>query len=978
MKKQIGKRLLLDGILGAILLCLLAIFLIMGNSPLVLLQQDAGIDQAYLTKQGSDGSYYIVDQGHERVLHLTADGQYLWQINTPEGSNGTALYADDIAAAADGTTYVQVSDWDGMHIDRELILVYSARGQYLRTIEEAAYDCGTINKHSRFGLAVVGQTVNYLQAAENEICLVQCENGNSQSVRTYPHTDAVNRLADAVITEDALLLLEKNGTIVKLAGEESTVLYCAALETDVNRIPFRMCADTSSNIYFTDIRTRTVQKLTDDPGESIIAADETDTTTVQLGLDGVLLLSEPECLRIVTEGGSENVLSAWTYGAKSTRHRIGMIALMTAAGLLALYFAFRLFRLLTKLKFTAAQRTGILLMICVVIAVGLVCVKLVDGFRVTYREKIQEELEVTAYMVANLLDADDIENVNTAADFDSDSYKRLIERMQWAFSSDVDLYDQVYCNILRTDADSSAWAIAYFDQSIGTFYPLEEGEVEDTLRVVSTRRPVWDAGSSLVSGTFCNVRVPVFDSSGQVAGVVEVGTETMVLENMIANMIRQLLMTLSVLILLIWLAVSELMAYTGAEEKYRRCLADKGRTSGVLPGHLVRLLVFVMFLAYNMSASFLPVYILRSTDAFQFADKELMASLPITLNIFFIGTMALCCAGLLKKMSIRTLTVISAMFSMAGNLLIYCVPTYPCMLLGLTLDGIGMGLASNTVYVLLSRLRSEEERLDGFALYNAACISGINFGMMLGSILAANFSQHMVFACVAALWLVVVAVTVAVDRHTKDMLGTEEGEGDTPMKLGSFLRGKGILPFLVLIQNPYIIFNSFVYYFVPIFCDELGYGETTVSLLLMGYALFAVYLSGTITRFMDRAAGRRAMYIAFVLNIAAVVLFAWLQTMSALAAALGLMGLSASFGKTVQQNYFMELRAVKQYGEDRSIGLYNFTENIGESLGPTVFGKLIVCTPRSVAFTCFSGVIAACSALHFAVFGRKPHNEEET
>lgn len=977
MKSDSKKQVLRDGILGALLLCLLAFFLLTGAGGSVLLQQDAAIDQAYLTKQGADGSYYIVDQGHVRIVRLTGEGQYLWQINIPAGGHGTALYVDDISIAADGTVYVQVSDWDGMHIDRELILAYSANGQYLYTIEEAVYDCGAINKHSRFGLYAEGQTITYLQAAANGFHVVQHAKDASQTVYTQAHADAIDRIADAVFAGDALLLLEKNGAILRFAGEECTTLYSTAREAGVNRTPFRMCADDAGSIYFTDIRSRTVQKLTDKPDESITVAHDTDASTVQLGKNGVLLISEPEQLRIVAADGTENAFSEWTYSAGSTWYRIGMITLLVIALLLAAWFALRLLRLLAKVRFTAAQRTSILLMICVVIAVGLVCVKLIDGFRVTYREKLQEELEVTAYMVANLLDAEDIANVNTAADFDSDSYHHLVERMQWAFSADVDLYDQVYCNILRTGEDGSAWAIAYYDQSIGTYYPLDEGETEDTLRVISTQRPVWDAGSSLVSGTFCNVRVPVFGTNGQVAGVVEVGTETMVLENMIADMSRQLLMTLLVLILLIWLAVSELMAYTGAEEKYRKRLESDGKLAGILPGHLVRLLVFIMFVAYNMTSSFLPVYILRSTDAWSFADKELMASLPITLNIFFIGTMALCCAGLLKRMSIRTLTVISALFSMAGNLLIYCVPTYPCMLLGLALDGVGMGLVSNAVYVLISRLRSEEERLDGFAIYNAACISGINFGMMLGSILAANFTQHMVFACVAVLWLVVVAVTVAVDRHTKDMLGAAEEETGIPMRLGSFLKGKGVLAFLVLIQNPYIIFNSFVYYFVPIFCDELGQGETTVSLLLMGYALFAVYLSGPVTRFMDRAAGRKAMYVAFVLNIAAVVLFAWLQTLAALAAALMLMGLSASFGKTVQQNYFMELATVKQYGEDRAIGLYNFTENIGESLGPTVFGKLIVCTPRSVAFTCFSGIIAACSALHLAVSGRKQHQKEE-
>lgn len=952
--------------LAVLLLALVCGLWLMWSRCSSLLQRSTMIDQAFMVKQGSDDTLYIIDSGHERLLHLTKDGRFLWSADMPMGTSGTALYADDIAIAPDGTTYVQVSDWDGMHIDRELILVYGADGQRVDTISDNVYPCGSVNKHSRFGLTVSEKGVSYLQADDDGLTLFH---GDAPTAASIPYPDAAVRVSDACIRENDWLVLDKNGTIYTVTPEKREVLYSAAQDTAANRTPYRMTAGADGTIVFTDIRSRSIERVTENPAQTETLLTNTDAQTVSLDRSGQLLLAEPERI-LFSSSGDE--LTSWHWSNQAQGLRIGGLVMTIFAGLIVLYFLILGVKLLLRIHLSSTQRTSLLMMVCMVIAVSLVCVKLIDGFRNTYREKIQEELMVIAYMVSSQVNGDDIAQVNTAADFDGEHYQRLVERMHRAFDAEVPLYNQVYCNILRTDNQGNAWAIAYYDQSIGTYFPLEESEAEETLTVVQTRQPTWTESSSLVSGVFCYVKVPVFVSDGSISGVIEVGTETMVLENMISEISRQLLMTLLVLLLIIWLAMGELMSYSGAEASFRERRESSGPKSAILPGHLIRLLVFVMFAAYNLSASFLPVFTMRASAGWDFANPELMASLPITLNIFLIGTMALCCAGLLRKIRIRTLTVFSALFSMAGNLLIYLAPTYPCILLGLALDGIGVGLVSNAVYVLITRIHDEKERLSGLAIYNAACVSGINFGLMLGSLLASNFNQRMVFACAALLWLVVIGVTVAVDKLTGNMLGAEEEVGERgSLRLGGFLRSRGILAFLALVQNPYIIFNSFAYYFVPLFCDELGYSETVVSLLLMVYSLFAVYLSDTITQAVNKRAGRMAMYLALALNICAVVIFGYLQTMPALIGALVLLGLSASFGKSVQQNYFLELPAVKAYGEDRAFGLYNFTENIGESLGPVVFGKLAVFAPRALGFAGFGGIVAACSALHFVISGKR-------
>ena len=67
----------------------------------------------------------------------------------------------------------------------------------------------------------------------------------------------------------------------------------------------------------------------------------------------------------------------------------------------------------------------------------------------------------------------------------------------------------------------------------------------------------------------------------------------------------------------------------------------------------------------------------------------------------------------------------------------------------------------------------------------------------------------------------------------------------------------------------------------------------------------------------------------------------------------------------MQQTWFLKQKQVRRYGEDRAMGVYNFTENIGESLGPIVFARLMAHRPLLGAVSVFCGGITALGAGHF-------------
>jgi predicted MFS family arabinose efflux permease len=307
----------------------------------------------------------------------------------------------------------------------------------------------------------------------------------------------------------------------------------------------------------------------------------------------------------------------------------------------------------------------------------------------------------------------------------------------------------------------------------------------------------------------------------------------------------------------------------------------------------------------------------------------------------------------------------------------FLFPSYLAIFIGLSIDGVGVGLITNATYVLLTYIKDEVNQQWGFTVYNAAYLSGINFGMLLGSLLAVAIGQRSVFLIVASIWLCLMLIGNLMLRQLAGLLAGEAQESaeEAGISFGRFLFNKPVASFIVLVQNPYIVFNSFVFYFVPLFCGNMGYDETIVSILIMLYSEVAALTGDALTKRVTRALGNKGMYAAYLTNIAAVMVFALTRNMLGVVLALLMMGTAAAYGKTMQQTWFLKQKPVRRYGEDRAMGVYNFTENIGESLGPIVFARLMAQRPLLGAVSAFCGGVTALGAGHF-VLNRKELTEE--
>ncbi len=926
------------------------------------------ISYAYIGRT-SDGVRYVIDDGHARLLAFDESGQELFEIVDPSDDGESVLYIDDVFADGD-VVYLCASEWSGMLLSRELILSYDTRGDYLDTIHEITYDLdrNATNKHRIYGLHREGDTLVWAECDANAVrVLYQGLDGQtSPTLWTYSYKNAFNAVSDIVFEGGDPIILNKDGRIERyIRNADPQLIYTTTWKGEEERVPFRM-AIAGGEVYFTDIRAGSVQKVVAGRHGSQTVQEATDSQTVTFSENGEeMILAESEGL-LAKSGESETRYDSLRMARSLVSQHMTFFSCLVLFAIAALLALLRLISIFWGRFFESINVGPIIVVSVAFVVCSVVSYLLIDSFRGLYLGKISEQLQMTASQVASRITSEDLDGVNLAQDYDTESYEHLVQVMDQAMPLDVEFFHTTYCNILRLDdGGESGYAIAYRDQSVGTFFPLDEVETSEVREVYESGKAVWNEAVQDVSGTYVSIKSPIWGGVNNVVGVVAVGADTSVVSEIIMDMQKKVLLSIVLVLLLFWIIATEAISLTAL----RAARKKRDDSDEDVPIYLVRVLVFSVFAAFNLVSSFLPVYVLHHSEAVEGPLRDIAPSLPLTINIFAMGIMSLFCATAMRRFGTRRVFVGSMACSIAGNAMLFLAPGYPLVVFGLLLDGIGVGMITNAIYVALTYLPDESERQGAFATYNGASISGINFGMILGSVLAVSVGQRAVFIVVAVTWAALmimgIYLGVRIDRLMSPADEEEEVRKSGKISPARFLRARPIWSFILLVQNPYIVFNSFAFYFVPLFCEGAGLAETIASVLLMVYSQTAVMLGDALTLRMEKSFGGRSVYVALGLNIVAVALYVSTQTLWSLVGALIILGVSAAFAKPCQQALYLRQDASRQLGEDQAMGIYNFSENIGESLGPIVFGGLMA-GPVGYVWA-FLGAVACAGATHFTL-----------
>lgn len=947
-----------------------------------LFESQMGVEDAYIAKQDTEGNTYVVDGGHTRVMKLNPDREVLFSIIGNNKDVDTISYVSDLAVAANGDIFVEENHWGGMYVDREAILVYDGQGRYKATCFDELYDEEYVDKRKIYGMTIDGDKLYFahLQKDAIEIERMDVSTYEMEPIASYSYENAFNAVYDINIVPEteSVYVLDKRGQVVHIDEGSPYIMY--SVSNDAIRkgqtALYMMCVDKDGEVYLTDIKSNEILHLNQE-GQSLevlLTGGAALSINDEQNAEGDTVLTAVYDWQLCQLDTSGNVLfqSDILYKSPELTTAANIIYVIMGISALALLMLFiRLIFMALGMKITANTRNGLLLSAVVIIVVGIIVVQLMSSFREVYVDELFEKLYISANIVSSQIDAELVENVNAPEDFMNDAYNGLISDLERILDRRHEFNQSIYCNILKYE-DGEAFSIAYLDQSTGTYYPLDEIETEEVLQVYETGLSMQNGGKEDVAGSFAYVKVPMLNDDGQVAAVIAIGCDTSIINDQISAMQNRVLITLVTIILIMLFLFGEGLGFFDLRGKYKQSVRTNPDS---VPLHMVRVVIFATFIAFNMATSFLSVYASRLVGDNIGISRELAASLPITLNLAFMGIMSLFCAPLMSRFQFKTIAVVSAGICFAGDITIFLNSNYYALIGGLILNGIGVGLITNCINMFLASAQDPDLKRDGFSIFNSSSTSGINIGSMIGASLAGVMGQQQVFLVSATFWILVGILFLSFGKLiSKASVVAENTAKKRKMGTLRFISSPRVLGYMICLQIPYIMLNSFIFYYVPIYAAEQGFSETITSILLVVYSMCSVFLGVTLTDFFIKKFKNFTMYVATAMSLAALLLFGASPTVPVLIVTLLIMGISSSFGVSTQSVYFTQLPQVKAYGEEESMGIYNLSDNVGQSVGPMVFGTLMASGNLLVSMAQFVSVIFAAGAFYAVGSLRKGKN----
>ena len=917
------------------------------------------LDSPYIVRDYGE-LRYILDKQRTRIIVVEKESNLVRHVLPPSGRQpDNFFYADDFLVDADGNVYVKEGAWDGNRISREAVLVYDANGRYKATYLDTTYD-SMVNKHKVMLLSVGDGKINYAVKNKDLICTASFDIQSGTEVKKeFPYKDAFDFVNDMAQSDGGkIFVLDKAGRLFQLSENEPELIYSAAH----NEFPNWIESNGEDSLLYSELYSDSVMELNLQSGEKKRV----------LTASGFVTVSPVSSFSIENPVKNSSILRKQIF-------LLFIFILFAVSSLLFIGFGILSF---LKSNLQIIQRISVYTVIVAMAVAGTVTFKLTNEFSKVMRSQILAQMENMAYSVANSIRPTTLDSIQEAADFASEDYREMIRSMESVIDCNLDVNHNVYCDIFKYDDAHGAYACAYLDQAIGTYFPLTQGETEEIKQIYETGRAV-SSSKDDTSASYTYVSVPVINDFGRVCGVVSVMTENFMLDNKINDMKKSVLLGLVVTLIFVWLLMGEALSYilskSQAELEAKEEKSRSGVEEKIFPHYYIRLIVFALFAAYNMTTTFLPLVITRG--ALESLGEEMgnfAAALPISVNLFIIGLMALFCEGIIRRIGCKKIIAAGTILSAVSNLIIFAFPlSYTLLFVALVIDGIGVGLTTNSMYLMVSQIPSPKNRASGYVAYNAAQISGINFGMLFGAALASTVGRHLIFPLVSAMWIlsallfVLLWRTLGLDSAPAESQDSVK-ERRTFGRVLPFILKKRVWSFIILIQAPFALMGGFIYYYLPLYSDTHGLSEVAVAALMMLYSFFAIYLGNGLTKWVIQKTGRLSPYTPVVLSAVAVLLYAFIGNLPGLLSAIFVLGLANGFGRSVQQTQFSILDECEEYGVADAMGVFNFTDFIGQSFGPAVMALVFLSKNVLASTGTFAIVLVILSIVHIVINFSKP------
>ena len=499
--------------------------------------------------------------------------------------------------------------------------------------------------------------------------------------------------------------------------------------------------------------------------------------------------------------------------------------------------------------------------------------------------------------------------------------------------------------IIEKFIDGVAVSVVYPHVRTGAYVPKQYNDAQQIKKVYETKKSVIYETYNPTGG-YLMARFPIIDSNGEVVGCVSIAKDITLMRAMNRLLIEQIVINLLSVIILGIFIVNEAIVFITRRKEYKNKIQDRKNVFSkgtVVPYHVLRISNVIFSMALNVSAVFLPIYILSFNVPDYFSELGIpimvAGSIPLSVNTAFTFLASTFSLSIFERFGFKRVIIFAICCSILGDIMMATADSYSMLLLAMVINGMGYGLLIESKRSYLAQLPYNElNRIQVF------CSSGENsgkfIGLFIGGFLAAILEYNEVF------WMAVLIDIVAFGfcvyfYKTYSGLGVKNADTTPKMRVLELLRSKQILSYLIIIPTILGILAGFAGYYIPIYGVAHDFYENEISLSLAVILLCPVFVASRITKTAIKKFGIHSIYIAILTALGAMLLLVNFSQLPLFISSLLLLGLFYSFGLGVGRYKFSKLKKVKEYGENRAQSIYNLFYAIGIFISPLLFGYLL-------------------------------------
>ncbi len=908
---------------------------------------------------GESGRLYIIDQGKKTVLITDGQGKLLRSIDCGTDGDSEPYYASLVAEGADGSIYVADTRYagQGTRISQERIFRYDADGEngtciylidYEAIEQEAPLQYGNILslREENGALVFTRKTDNGLA-----VCQLDLASGRLQSAG-YDLPGQYISDADAEPGTLRPIFTNRLGQVCTVTDGATEVLL------DEGRTSWMLCAE-EGRIYYSDIAANAVLCYDLETGREEIVLEAPD---ILYGVQtaGGRLYTTDYMGYYMLEDGEASYVDALTYSQPLLR--CALWAALFLGGLLAVAVAYLLLApALHRPKSELFQRMAIVLgvSLCMGCLVGYITItQMVSNQKAT----VMEQLNLFCDILVENTDTEALANIDSLADYKGEDFNQVKEPLDALTRMGYENGMYYYYAIYSTDGEI-IYTIMDFEETLPARYPVYAYGEEGYTEVLAEGESVEFGGDVSSYGSWAFVLKPIRDAAGTPIAIMEVGTNLDDLDSQIQELVKEVALTILSMAVVLLMIIVEIIFYAEHRERKRKNLA----LPGLAAQFPLRLLIFLAYLVDCMQDAFVSILANQLYTPILGIPQSVGAALPLSAQVFAAAVMAFLGGGLSRKAGVKKTLVGGFLLEITGCLLCGAGGTYFSLLGGKAVIGMGLGLIIVSLNAIAARGEDEAESAKAFTDISAGTLAGVTAGAGVGSIILSFGHYSMVYFAGAAILLIGLALSFSGRDYKEAAVAKAKEE----VGFFRFLFNRQVITFLLLMLLPFLMGLSFREYFFPIYAAELGMSETMIGRLYLICGLLVIYAGPQLTgKLIARLGGKWTVTLASALIIAAPLLYVAIPTLATTIVGVLLLSVAISFGYAAQSTYYSELPSVEHYGGGRAMGIYSLFENIGQTIGPMIYGLAMMLGYRS-GLGLIGGAMLALLLLFLACNGKK-------